>query len=214
MKRLLICAAVALAFPGLALSQTAPAKPAAPAKKAAAPAAKKSTVMKRDELRACMLSDRANKAETTAIDEEQAAFQKERAEVVASNKEMAQRIEQREARAKAMAAERAELLEAQKEFAKPVEKADLKAVEQRRTELNARIDAHSAKVEAYNAEAAPLNESKNALNTRIEASMAREKTLKARSEKYNSAIDDWKANCYSKQYEVSDEIAIKKELGL
>ncbi len=210
MKRLLISLCVAMALPALAQSQ--PAKPANSKKASAAPAKLKMAIMTRDELRACFKQQAANSAENVAIDKEKEVFQQERNGVVAAKDALLKQSTELSNLAKSIEAEGTQLMEAQKEFEQPVPKSEAKAAEVRRVEFNDRVTAHQRKVNAYNTDKEPFNKSKDALDIRIEANNARGKALQARSEKYNDAVDEWKASCSNKPYDVADEIAVKKEL--
>jgi len=210
MKRVLLSLCVAMALPALAQSQ--PAKPASTKKTAAAPAKAKMVVMTRDELRACFKQQAANSAENIAIDKEKEAFQEERNGIVASKEALLKQSVELGNRATAIQAESSRLVEAQKEFQKPVPKEEVKAVEARRIEFNEAVAAHQLKVDAYNTDKTPFNDTKTALDARIEANNARGKALQQRTEKYNDTVDEWKASCANKPYDVADEIAVKKEL--
>ena len=210
MKRVLISVCVALALPAMAQNQ--PAKPAN-SKKTAAPAKTKTVVMTRDALRTCFKQQAANGVENTAISTEKDAFQQERNDIVTAKEALLKKSNELGALVADIEAEGAKLMAAQKEFEQPVAKADLKAVEARRVEFNDGVTAHQRKIDVYNAEKQPFNTSKDALDARIAANNTRGKALQERSEKYNEAVDEWKANCSNKPYDVADEIAIKKELS-
>jgi hypothetical protein len=204
-----------MALPTLALSQTTGTAPAKPAAKKAAPAPKaKVVLMTRDQLRACYKAKTANSAENLAVEEEKTAFQQERNEIIASKDAMMKQTNALDEKAKAILAERAELVAAQKEFEKPVSKDEAKAAEVRRLEFNERAAAHDRRIEAFNTEKQPFTVAKQALDARIEANNARGKALIARTEKYNDAIDEWRADCSNKPYDVADEAAVKKELQI
>lgn len=211
MKRLMLSLCVAMALP--ALAQTQPAKPATKKTPAAAPAKTKIVVMTRDELRACFKQQAANKAENVEIDKEKESFQQERNEIVASKEVLFKKSNELGELVKTLEAEGAKLLEAQKEFEQPVAKENLKAVEARRIEFNDRVTAHQRKIDLYNTEKQPFNTAKVALDAKIDANNARAKALQARTEKYNDTIDEWKASCSAKPYDVADEVAVKKELA-
>jgi len=49
------------------------------------------------------------------------------------------------------------------------------------------------------------------MDSRIEANNLRGKVLQGRAQKYNDAVDEWKADCANKPYDVSAEIAVQKE---
>lgn len=216
MNRLLISVALACAIPGLAYSQAAaPAAKPAPAKKAA-PAAKKAkpVVMTRDQLRTCLKAQVVNRDENSAIDAEKLAFDAERKSILVHKDTLQQQGQGLEALAKAITAENLALQEAAKEFQKPVPKEQLKEAEARRTAHNDSIAALQAKVATYNAQKEPFNKSKEQLDASIEANNSRARVMQARMEKYNVAVDDWKTDCGDKPYDVTDEAAVKKELGL
>ena len=204
-----------MTLPTLVLSQTTGSAPAKPAAKKAAPAPKaKVVLMTRDQLRACFMTQAANGAENVAVEEEKTAFQQERNEIIASKDALTKQTNGLDEKAKAILAERSELMAAQKEFEKPVSKDEAKATEVRRLEFNERAAAYDRRIEAYNAEKQPFTVVKQALDARIEANNARGKALIARTEKYNDAIDDWRADCSNKPYDVADEAAVKKELQI
>lgn len=209
MKRVLVSLCVAMALPAFAQSQ--PAKPAAN-KKAPAAAKPKVVIMTRDELRACFKLQAGNSAENVAIEKEKQAFMEERASIVAEKDALLKQSVELGNLAKAIEAEAAVLIAAQKEFEKPVPKAEIKAAEARRVEFNDRITAHQRKVETYNTGKQPFNTAKTALDARIEPNNLRGKSLQERADKYNDAVDEWKASCANKPYDVADEIAVKKEL--
>jgi len=210
MKRLLLSLCVAMALPVLAQSQ--PAKPASSKKAPAASNKIKVVVMTRDELRACFKQQAANNIENAAIDKEKEAFQLERNGIVTSKDALVTQSVALSSLAKEIEAEGAKLMEAQKEFDQPVPKAEAKAAEARRVEFNDRVTAHQRKVETYNIDKNPFNTAKEALDARIQANNVRGKALQERSEKYNDTVDEWKASCSGKPYDVADEIAVKKEL--
>jgi chromosome segregation ATPase len=213
MKRLLISLGVALALPVLAQTPAPSVKPEKASTKKAAPVAKsKIVVMTRDELRVCLKHKAADSAESAAIESEKVKFQEERVGVIADKDALLKQSMEIETAAKSIVAERNELMEAQKEFEKPAAKADLKAAETKRAEFNARADANGKKIETYNAEKNIFNKAKDALDVRIEASNVRGKALQTRADKLNDSVDDWRATCANKPYEVADEIAVKKEL--
>lgn len=215
MKRLLISVCVALALPTLALSQTTGSAPAKAAAKKVAPAAKpKLVLMTRDQLRACFKTKAVNSLENVAIEEEKTAFQQERNEIITSKDALLKQTNALDEKAKAILAERTELMAAQKEFEKPVSKDEAKAAEVRRLEFNERAAAHDRRIEAFNTEKQPYTALKQALDARIEANNARGKTLIARTEKYNDAIDEWRTDCSNKPYDIADEAAVKKELQI
>ncbi|MBC7916742.1 MAG: hypothetical protein H7Y28_02925 [Rhodoferax sp.] len=207
MKRLLLTLCVAMALPAMAQSQ--PAKPASSKKTTAKP---KIAIMTRDELRACFKQQASNSDENATINREKDAFQQERNVIVADKDGLLKRSIALGDMAKDIQTEGAKLLEAQKEFEQPVPKSEIKAAEARRIEFNDRVAAHQRKVDAYNTDKKPFNEAKDALDARIEANNARGKVLLERSEKYNDAVDEWKASCSNKPYDVADEAAVKKEL--
>lgn len=221
--RLAALALAAALSSGAVVAQTAPAKPAAkpaakaPAKSAAkeapAPAKPKQKLLTRDELRACMDRQDANKVEAKALEEAEAqlgpdreAIMKEADAIKAREKELIAEQDAIQADMAAMGKRAEEVKEQMKKLSKKEAQALAADYQKQADEVNARIEPHNNKRKAFREAIQAAN-----LDARIEAFNKKKDDVSTRFDKLGDAQDAWRAECGNKPYDEADEIAIKKE---
>jgi len=216
MKRILITAGLAAFLPAVALAQGTAAPDAKANSKnssASRPAEDKSKRLTRDELRACILLDDANKAEAKAVKDAQAVFLKERGDLVAAKEELKKQSDWLDEEARALKVEQGEVQKAREaleeqlpKMEKPAADAAIEAHKARVAKFDARVGALTSAREKYNAGA-------TSLNAKADASNAAMRQVNARTEAHLAKVDEWKANCSNRSYDEMDEIVIRREMS-
>lgn len=171
----------------------------------------KPKLMTRDELRTCMNLQDANHKEAEAIKAEQAAYKAnaeklkaEKVEIEAGEAALTKQAGETRAEREAILKENADLTAA----APKMEKAELKA---RQEAYNTRANNFGTLVDALKAADAAQQVKRKAFGDKVDGLDAQYKALEARTEAHFDANDKWKADCSKKEYDVNDELAIKKE---
>jgi chromosome segregation ATPase len=216
MKRFLLAASLAALLPAAVLAQSAatPNAKADPKKSGASrPVEDKSRRLTRDELRACMLLSDANKAESIGVRDAQAAYFKERADLLAAKEKLKKQSDWLDEEGNALKAEQGEVLKAQDALKEQLPKLDkaaadaaIEAHKARAAKLDARIDALNAGMKQYNVDA-------KALNAKGDANNAVMRELNARTEAHLAKVEEWKAGCSNRSYDEMDEAVIRREMG-
>ncbi len=215
MKRFLFAASLAALLPAVVLAQgtAAPdAKAGSRNSSASRPVEDKSRRLTRDELRACMLLSDANEAEGVAIRDAQAAYFKERAELVAANEELKKRSALLSEEGSALKADQDQLLKTNEELKAQLPKMEKPAAEAAIEAYKAKVNKHDARIEALNAGRSGLNASVKELDARIRANNAVMRDVNARTDAHLAKVEDWKENCSNRTYDEMDEAVIRKEM--
>ncbi|MFY7863425.1 hypothetical protein [Roseateles sp.] len=214
MKRILVSLLAAALMPAFAQSTVNPnAKVDPKNNKVSNPVVEKpkQKLMTRDELRACMKANDANRAEGEAIKTAQAAQTKERADLLKDKDDLSKKGEALTVRTNELLAERAALLKLNEELKVSLPKAKKEEAEALKKDYDAKAEAHSARIDALNKEKLDYKALAPGFDSRVEAHNQAAKALEARAEAYLDKLDEWKADCSNKPYDEADEIAIKKE---
>jgi len=214
MKRILVSLLAAALMPAFAQSTVNPnAKVDPKNNKVSNPVVEKpkQKLMTRDELRACMKANDANRAEGEAIKTAQAAQTKERADLLKDKDDLSKKGEALTVRTNELLAERAALLKLNEELKVSLPKAKKEEAEALKKDYDAKAEAHSARIDALNKEKLDYKALAPGFDSRVEAHNQAAKALEARAETYLDKLDEWKADCSNKPYDEADEIAIKKE---
>jgi len=216
MKRFLFAAGLAALLPTVALAQGTAAPDAKASSKnssASRPAEDKSKRLTRDELRACMLLADGNKAEAIAVKDAQAAYLKERSELLAAKDKLKKQSDWLDEEDRALKVEQVELPKAQEALREQLPKMEKAAGDAAIEAHKARVAKFDARVDALNAGRNQYNASAKELNAKSEASNAVLREVNARTEAHLAKVETWKANCSNRSYDEMDEIVIRRELG-
>lgn len=179
--------------------------------------ARSDKIMSINELRSCMMLERANTIAAAEILQTQQAFKTDQDSVKAEQAEVDRFNQLTLERINAINAERAALSAAISAHAAKAQAAstdaDKAAADAERVTLVQRGDALDQSVNALNAAQPALRERVSALNVRIDAINLRSKTVNDRVEPQKQRAAEWRDQCASRRFREEDEVLIKKELA-
>ena len=179
--------------------------------------ARSDKIMSINELRSCMMLERANTIAAAEILQTQQAFKTDQDSVKAEQAEVDRFNQLTLERINAINAERAALSAAISAHAAKAQAAstdaDKAAADAERVTLVQRGDALDQSVNALNAAQPALRERVAALNVRIDAINLRSKTVNDRVEPQKQRAAEWRDQCASRRFREEDEVLIKKEMA-
>ena len=179
--------------------------------------ARSDKIMSINELRSCMMLERANTIAAAEILQTQQAFKTDQDSVKAEQAEVDRLNQLTLERINAINAERGALSAAISAHAAKAQAAstdaDKAAADAERVTLVQRGDALDQSVNALNAAQPALRERVSALNVRIDAINLRSKTVNDRVEPQKQRAAEWRDQCASRRFREEDEVLIKKELA-
>ncbi len=174
-------------------------------------------IMSINELRSCMMLERANTIAAAEILQTQQAFKSDQDSVKAEQAEVDRINQATRERIAAITAERAALSAAISAHGTKAQAAstdaEKAAADAERVTLVQRGDALQQSVDTLNAAQPPLRERIAALNVRIEAINQRNKTVNDRVEPHKQRAAEWRDQCASRRFREEDEVMIKKEMA-